>query len=183
MPTLELVPIFCTTRVDMLGALALRLEKIFRFEVIVRQPYFDPETSFDVGRGQYKSTTILEGLLSDKENKAKRVLGIAGVDLFIPVLTYVFGEAQLCGRAAVVSMYRLEPSIYGLPNNDRQLFNRLLKESVHELGHTFGLLHCHNQRCVMRSSTYVEDIDLKSENFCRSCRKELNLDCDKNDFE
>jgi hypothetical protein len=66
------------------------------------------------------------------------VLGIAGVDLFIPILTYVFGEAQLAGRAAVVSTYRLDNALYGLPANHRLLLDRLAKEAIHELGHTAG---------------------------------------------
>ena len=96
-----------------------------------------------------------------------------GVDLFIPVLTHVFGEAQLDGCAALVSAYRLDNQLYGLPPNRDLLFQRLCKEAIHELGHTYNLLHCHNQTCVMMSSTYVEDIDLKSHQFCDRCLKSL----------
>jgi len=91
------------------------------------------------------------------------------MDLYVPVLTYVFGEAQLNGKAAVVSSYRLRDELYGLPKNPQRLKERLEKEAVHELGHTFGLIHCRNPNCVMYATTYAEEIDLKSRNFCRVC--------------
>ena len=97
------------------------------------------------------------------------------MDLFIPVLTYVFGEAQLDGRAAVVSTYRLDNQIYGLPPDRDLLFQRLVKEAVHELGHTYNLVHCHRPPCVMLSSPYVEGIDQKSDWFCEDCLRSLRL--------
>jgi archaemetzincin len=91
------------------------------------------------------------------------------VDLFNPVLTYVFGEAQLSARGAVVSSRRLRPEMYGLPENVPLLQARLETEAVHELGHTFGLLHCLEPTCVMHASSYVEEIDLKESRFCPGC--------------
>ena len=88
------------------------------------------------------------------------------MDLFIPILTYVFGEAQLDGIGAVVSLHRLNNQFYGLPEDTGLMHDRLLKEAVHELGHTFGLLHCFQPGCVLNASTYVEDIDQKSRELC-----------------
>jgi len=88
-------------------------------------------------------------------------------------LTYVFGEAELDGRAAVVSAFRLDNELYGMPPDPDLLFERLVKESLHELGHTFGLMHCHRTDCVMSSSTYVEHIDLKNDRFCDRCLRAL----------
>ncbi|TPW11234.1 MAG: peptidase, zinc-dependent [bacterium] len=93
--------------------------------------------------------------------------------LFIPVLSFVFGEAQLDGPAAVVSTWRLDPVAYGLPGDAARLQERLAKEITHELGHTLGLYHCRQFECVMRSSTDVEEIDLKRGVFCPECRKLL----------
>jgi archaemetzincin len=168
-PVLHLVPLFLPTEPPLLSQLATRLGRIFVSTVDVRVPRFDPERAFDSSRGQYHSTLLLEHLLAEPTGDDARLLGVAGVDLFIPILTYVFGEAQLAGRAAVVSIHRLDNAHYGLPRNDRVLLDRLVKEAAHELGHTFGLVHCGNTTCVMRSSTYVEDIDLKSERFCSVC--------------
>ncbi|HYU31798.1 MAG TPA: archemetzincin, partial [Thermoanaerobaculia bacterium] len=80
---------------------------------------------------------------------------------------------QLPGRAAVVSLHRLAPELYGLPADEERLVERAEKEAIHELGHTFGLIHCRQPKCVMRSSTYVEEIDLKEGQFCEGCRKAL----------
>jgi archaemetzincin len=99
----------------------------------------------------------------------EKILGVTGIDLFVPVLTYVFGEAQLDGRAAVVSSFRLDDRLYGLSPNPALLRERLVKETLHELGHTFGLLHCRDFECVMHSSTSVEEIDLKPAHLCGKC--------------
>jgi archaemetzincin len=170
MAGVDLVPIFVPGRRELLDALAADLARTFRAPVRIRTPWFDPERAYDASRGQYASTTLLRLLLEDPVPEAGRVLGVSGVDLFVPVLSYVFGEAQLDGRAAVVSLHRLEPTAYGLPADPARLAERLRKEAIHELGHTYGLLHCDEARCVMRSSTYVEEIDLKDAVFCGACR-------------
>jgi archaemetzincin len=95
-------------------------------------------------------------------------------DLFVPILTFVFGEAQFPGRAAIISAARLREEFYGLPPNTAKLDQRLLKEAVHEIGHTRGLAHCDDWRCVMVSSHRVERLDLKSAEFCSRCRKAIN---------
>jgi archaemetzincin len=173
MPELHLVPIYCGPIADQLLPLAARLERIFDLRVEMHPPAFDPELAFDASRGQYNSSSILSRLLQQAPVTATRILGVIGVDLFVPVLTYVFGEAELGGRAAVVSSFRLDAELYGLPPDQGLLFERLLKESVHELGHTYNLVHCHDGRCVMTSSTYVEGIDLKLEAFCDACLRLL----------
>jgi len=169
MRCLTLVPIFFSARQDLLQQVSLHLERTLHMEVSVRRPWFDPEASFDSSRGQYNSSRFLAQLLSDQSESATKILGITSVDLFIPVLTYVFGEAQVDGRAAIVSIHRLRSEAYGLPPDDTLLARRLEKEAVHELGHTFGLVHCFEPQCVMNTSTYVEEIDLKSAEFCRKC--------------
>ena len=168
MASLRLVPIFSAADGPLLGRLATDLADLLHLAVEQHPPSFDPELAFDSSRGQYNSRILLAQLLREDE-RATRVLGVSSVDLFLPVLTYVFGEAQLDGRAAVVSSYRLDNTLYGLPENRELLYQRLLKESVHELGHTFGLVHCHVAGCVMNASTYAEDIDLKGERYCGGC--------------
>jgi archaemetzincin len=156
-------------RQDLLDRLRIGLEDYLQIAVRVRGPWFDPEDSFDNSRGQYNSTRMLRHLLDGAGETTSWILGVASVDLFAPVLTYVFGEAQLEGTVAVVSLHRLRPEAYGLPRDDVLLFRRLLTESVHELGHCFGLIHCLDPACVMHASTYVEDIDLKSDHYCQDC--------------
>jgi len=171
MAELCLVPIF--VGVPLIDALRTRLEAVYPMRTRVRAPWFDAEACAEPARGQYNSTLMLSQLLSDPLEKADRILGVASVDLFIPILTYVFGEAQLNGRAAVVSTYRLRSEIYGLAPDPERMLARLVKEAAHELGHTFGLLHCPNPGCAMQASTYSEDIDLKGATLCDSCRARL----------
>ena len=170
---IHLVPIYLPYRPAVLPALSEQLQRTFAATVVVRPPRFDAETTFDSSRGQYHATALIDRLLHEHRVPGARVLGVAGVDLFIPILTYAFGEAQLDGSAAVVSTYRLDNKHYGLPSDEALLSERLNKEATHELGHTFGLLHCQRGRCVMHSSTYVEDIDLKSADPCTKCRQLL----------
>jgi len=146
------------------------LHSIFRLPVENGRDWtLDPSFAFDPYRNQYNSTSIISGLLQHFPSIDGRVLGITTSDFFVPVLTYVFGEAQLGGPVAVVSSHRLDDTLYGLPANPDLLAERLLKEAVHELGHTFGLIHCRDYRCVMHTSTTAEDIDIKSERFCAAC--------------
>ncbi len=168
-----LVPIGFSAEDD-LERLRVALEARFHTRVSIYAGDFDPYPFFDLNRNQYRSSGIIEQLEKDFSTSTSRVLGITGFDLFIPILTFVFGEARLNGRCAVVSSYRLDNKFYGLPDNPKLLLERLLKEAVHELGHTFGLIHCHNPDCVMKSSTYVEEIDFKSSLFCDKCLDKLD---------
>ncbi len=166
---IELVPIYLGDHAALLPRLHARLADVLGASVEEHPPRFDPELAFDPSRGQYNSRTMLAHLLRQQRRSSAKVLGVAGVDLFIPVLTFVFGEAQLDGHAAVVSIHRLLEEPYGLPPDPERLARRLAIESIHELGHTYGLVHCHDGECVMASSTYVEEIDLKTDRFCERC--------------
>ena len=104
------------------------------------------------------------------DRQAWRVLGVTGVDLYIPILTFVFGEAQMGGPCAVVSFHRLMQEFYGLPADPAVLIDRLIKESVHEVGHTLDLTHCDDYSCAMAPSHAVEWIDLKGQALCGSCQ-------------
>lgn len=127
-----------------------------------------PADAFDARRGQHSSTRILSWL-QERHGGAHRVLGVTDADLFIPILTFVFGEAQLGGRAAIVSTARLGDTPL-IPGEAARIALRLQKEAVHELGHTFGLLHCADARCAMARSPSLRHVDAKSTALCRACR-------------
>jgi archaemetzincin len=146
-----------------------------RLPVSLEKVPLDLGSAFDHSRQQYNSTALLAQVIDLPGAPGERRIAVVDVDLFIPILTFVFGEAQLSGPAAVVSAHRLSNRFYGMPRDDAALEARLTKELVHELGHTLGLYHCRQFECVMRSSTYVEEIDLKRDSFCDSCRALLQV--------
>jgi archaemetzincin len=171
MSSILLVPIPPVDR-ELIKTLISPLQKIFGVPVTAQaQNSVDPTPALDTVRNQYNSSILLACILADRGGESGKVLGVTGLDLFVPVLTFVFGEAQLDGAAALVSTCRLDETFYGLPSNQTLLRERLIKEAVHELGHTFGLIHCRNFECVMHSSTSVEEIDLKGMELCVECRR------------
>ncbi len=136
--------------------------------------HLDPAPSYHIERQQFHSSEILQRIQPLVRREHWRLLAIADVDLYIPILKYVFGEAQLGGPCAVVSTYRLRQEFYGLERDDAVLNQRLLKECVHELGHTLDLRHCQDYRCAMASAHAVEWIDLRESSFCETCRFQLS---------
>lgn len=133
----------------------------------------DPGFAFDSDRRQHNSTEILRHLEDHFHSGADRTLGLTEVDLFIPILTFVFGEALLERSSAVVSLHRLRLRFYGLPEDEERLLHRSQTEAVHELGHTFGLIHCPDFACAMHASRVADEIDLKGPGFCVACADHL----------
>ncbi|HEV8118999.1 MAG TPA: archaemetzincin family Zn-dependent metalloprotease [Thermoanaerobaculia bacterium] len=153
----------------LLDYLALALPDGVGGECSVAGRPVDPREAFDPRRRQYHSTRILSQLAALPSSPGTRTLGVADVDLFIPILTYVFGEAQLGGTAAVISASRLRQEFYGLPGDEVLFYDRCAKEGLHEIGHTLGLVHCPSYDCVMHYSNSIEDVDLKRASWCREC--------------
>jgi len=136
-----------------------------------------PESAFNPARGQYHSSIILARIRKFTEDMHyDRVLGIVNVDLYVPHLNFVFGEAEFPGKCALISLFRLKPEFYGEQPNDMLFLERALKEAVHELGHTFGLRHCGNPSCVMFFSNSIIDTDIKGASFCDECAKKLRIE-------
>lgn len=128
-----------------------------------------PDSAFDGKRKQYQSVEIMKLVAQNAPQDASRILGVTDVDLSIPMLSFLFGQAQLDGTVAVVSLSRLRQEFYGLPASDDLLRERLTKEVLHEMGHTFGLVHCSEQKCAMSLSTHIAMVDTKSEQYCSRC--------------
>jgi archaemetzincin len=168
MRIISLVPVGRVER-GHLESLAQGLASRLRVACWIRPDGLNGEFAYNPVRGQYHSTEILKRLLQDPHAESWRILGVTDVDLYIPILTFVFGEAQLGDTGALVSTHRLRPEFYGMPQDPGLIQERLLKEALHELGHTFGLQHCPNYLCVMSASHSVERIDLKQADFCMAC--------------
>jgi len=169
MKQLQLLPIG-NVEDGLLRDLRPAVEEILCVPCKVLPVRLDPEFAFHRERQQYHSSEILQGMQSFLNLDTWRVLGVAAVDLYIPILTFVFGEAQMGGPCAVLSAHRLRQEYYGLPPDPELFRQRLIKEAVHELGHTLNLTHCDDYRCVMASSHAVEWIDLKEGALCSVCR-------------
>jgi archaemetzincin len=156
---------------DLLDRLAAALARRLGVSARVNTPVFDIAFAADAVRGQYHSSSVLAALPPPAPGRFALV--VTEADLYVPVLTFVFGEAQLGGPRAIVSVHRLRDEFYGQPRDEAKLDLRLAKEALHELGHTFGLRHCEDWRCVMASSHAVERLDLKEAQFCRQCAQRI----------
>ena len=149
------------------------VEREFSLPVKTREGHLDLSEFYDPARRQYDGNRLIHEIEARFASDTDKTLGLFNVDLFIPILTYIFGQAFLNGRAGIASICRLSNERYGIKADEKIFIDRIRKEVIHELGHTFGLIHCHNSLCVMRSSTYVEDIDQKGAELCNQCKADL----------
>jgi archaemetzincin len=159
---------------DFIRNVAEAVKKEFFLNVNIKEGHLDLSEFYDPTRRQYNGVRLVHAVESIFSSDQSKTIGLFNVDLFIPILTYIFGQAFLNGSTGIASNYRLSNERYGINIDERFVLERFIKEVIHELGHTFGLIHCHVPTCVMRSSTYVEDIDQKSCHLCLNCRGELN---------
>jgi archaemetzincin len=168
MTAIHLIPISLHDP-QLLSQLCEDVGHVFHSPTTLRPMPINASTALDASRQQYHSGQLLVDILSCAPEGNSKLLGVTAHDLFLPVLTFVFGQAQVRNRAAIYSTFRLRNEFYGLPPDPELLYERALKEALHELGHTFGLRHCLMHPCAMNASTYVEDIDLKPPGFCDAC--------------
>jgi archaemetzincin len=169
MSRIQLLPVG-EADLGLLGPLSFVLSAEFDARCEFLGGKLDPAPSLHPERRQYLSTDILSRMQSYRGPNSSRMLGVTSLDLYIPILTFVFGEAQVDGVCAVVSVHRLRQEFYGLPRDNELLEARLVKEAVHELGHTLGLTHCDDYQCAMAASHTVELIDFKGASLCAECR-------------
>ena len=153
---------------ELIEAVAGEIKQVFGFSTVTSPILQDLSFALDDNRNQYHSTAILDRLAAHTPPHAVRVLAIAQIDLFIPILTHVYGEAQLGGTACIVSTFRLNEGRSGI-NIPQKYIDRIVKEAIHELGHTFNLRHCPEHTCIMHYCRNEEDVDRKSDQLCRYC--------------
>jgi archaemetzincin len=150
-----------------------RVGGVFHCPVEIKADSIDLAQAYNPQRKQYFSSQLLASL--EKSERDERVVGIADVDLYVPRLNFVFGEADVLSRTVIISLCRLRQEYYGLAPDEPLFLERATKEIVHELGHTFGLGHCPNNKCVMHFSNSLADTDLKEASFCDKCRPKIIL--------
>ncbi len=164
---------FGVFRKDFPEVIAEEVRRQFMLPVAIREGHLDLSEFYEPARRQYNGNLILKRIDAEFAADETKTMGLFSVDLFIPILTYIFGQAFLNGRSGIASLYRLSNERYGMEHDDRLLLERFTKEVIHELGHAFGLVHCTHTGCVMHASTYVEDIDQKEASLCLKCREDL----------
>ncbi|MBN2058817.1 MAG: archaemetzincin family Zn-dependent metalloprotease [Deltaproteobacteria bacterium] len=152
---------------SLINLLGMGIEKSFKYPTESMRLLGDIHFAFDPARNQYYSTVILDRLAEAAPKNAIKIIAVVSKDLFIPIFTHVYGEAQLGGKACIVSIYRIREDCTNTPD---LLSSRLLKEAIHELGHTFNLRHCPDDQCIMHYCRSLKDVDRKTEQFCRYCK-------------
>ena len=147
------------------------LEDRFNVKIDIGRQLEDPTYAYHKQKKQYHSTKILKRIHKLRLTGYDRILGIVDVDLYVPERTFVFGEANIKKKVAVISLTRLRQEFYDLPEDLTLFRKRIIIEAVHELGHTYGLRHCTNNKCVMFLSNTISDTDHKGADICSNCRK------------
>ena len=157
---------------DFLFRITEDIRQEFSCPVSIWEGDLDLSRFYDPVRRQYDGNMLLKEIDSIASDDSTKKIGLFRVDLFIPILTYIFGQAIYKGNTGIASLYRLKNEQYGMKPDEELLYHRFRKVIIHELGHTYGLIHCQVPNCVMRSSTYV---DQKRHHLCSNCREKLLL--------
>lgn len=170
------------SNVSVLHSIVKNISGIFKDKVSVISLPVNTAAAFSRDRGQYFSTQLIADAIKLTSGYDGKVLMLVEFDLFVPVFTYVFGEAQLNGKHSIVSVCRLHEEFYSGKTNDKLFIDRTIKEILHELGHNMGLIHCRSWDCVMHSSQGVEEIDIKGQFYCPDCMEILSDNGFKDSF-
>lgn len=158
-----------------LETIAEDIAREYSVAIMAQECHADLNAFYEPTRRQYNANKLIKFLEEKSNANALKTMCLCQVDLFIPILTYIFGQAVYKGKTGIASIYRLKNKPYGMKSDNDLVLDRFRKVVIHELGHTFGLIHCQVPSCVMRSSTYVEDLDQKKIKLCNHCRSLIDI--------
>lgn len=158
---------------EVLSWLAGRLIQELGQNVVIGGALSLPGAGHNARRDQYQGDALLTMLRTLGCPTPERVVGLADADCYTPGPNFIFGQATMGGQEALVALARLRQSFYGLPDDAMLFRERVLKEVVHELGHTWGLSPCADPHCAMHFSNTLRDSDVKEAAFCLECRDRL----------
>ena len=170
MRSLKIIP-FGDIPKEVINAINEELRYSFNILCDVDEPAGLPKEFLNVFRHQFLADKILNYLSARFRGK---VLAITDEDLYANELNFIFGQAELPGSVAIVSIHRLNPTFYKKTPDKNLLIERSIKEALHEIGHTMGLKHCDNPDCVMSFSNTIFDVDRKNKNLCDKCKNKLS---------
>ncbi len=170
---IELVPMG-NVDTDLMRDICRGIKNVFRHCGLSDETLDIPQEAYNPSRGQFDSLPLLNALMQyARPKKVEKILGITSVDIYTENLNFIFGHAYVGGNTCMISIHRLNPEYYGQPRDYRVFLDRCVKEAIHELGHSFGLGHCNDRRCVMVFSNNISEVDAKSEAFCQRCGEML----------
>jgi archaemetzincin len=173
MDGIRIVPIN-TVEAAFLDRLAVCLEERFLVTARVERSLVVPRSTLNATRGQLFVATLMSKVQRAHPDPGALSLALTDFDLYKTSHRFVFGDADDEQGVAVVSIHRLRSEFYCEPSDANLLFQRALKEAIHELGHAFGLKHCYNARCAMYYSNSIFETDNKMPHFCEICDRRLN---------
>jgi len=155
-------------------ALKAILETTFDRGVEISYQIGDLKYAYDHTRNQYLSPRLLSRLRRIKKASNDKLMAVTNLDLYSPGYDFIYGEADVKAGLATLSINRLMGSTAdGLP--DTCLFTeRIIREAVHEVGHLYGLVHCKNPKCVLRTCTCAAEVDEAGNGLCDGCLHTLN---------
>jgi len=169
---IRIVPINTVDAV-FLDRLALCIEERFLAAARVERSLAVPRGSLNSTRQQLFLSTLTSKVLRSHPQDDGVLLAITDYDLYKTSHRFIFGDADETQGVAAISLHRLRPEFYGEEADGNLLFQRALKEAVHELGHAFGLKHCYNVRCAMYYSNSIFETDNKMPHFCEVCDRRI----------
>ena len=157
----------------MVNKLASNIGPVFNRSVDILKGMKMPQEGLNIIRNQYYAQVVLSKVERTKANSREKVIAVCEEDLYLPDENHIMSSADRLSGTAIVSLYHLRQDFYGLPEDERLVYPRLYKESIHRLCHLFGLRECRNQKCVNYYSQSMQDIDEKLDRLCDICQRKL----------